>query len=72
MSYSELMEWGEYLSLYPLHEDRSEFQMAVLSTINASSSKKQYEVNDFMVTNKKKKVELSGKDLEDYIFKAMG
>jgi len=72
MSNSELIEWNEYLGLFPLLEDRNEYQMAVLSAMTASSSKKQFEANDFMITNKKQKVELSGKDLEDYIFKAMG
>lgn len=73
MSYSELSEWAEYLQLFPLHEDRSEFQMAVLSNINiANVSKKSHSVDDFMITNKKPKAELQGKALEDYIFKMMG
>ena len=73
MSFSELMEWSEYLQLFPLHEDRSEYQMAVLSQINsASASKQKLDYKDFMITNRKEKTELSGKDLEDYIFKAMG
>lgn len=73
MGYSELSEWNEYLSIYPLHADRNEYQTAVLSQITASSiSKNTLEVDDFMITNKKQKEELQGKDLEDYIFKMMG
>ena len=73
MGYSELMEWDEYLSLYPLHEDRAEYQTAVLSKISASSvSKEKLDYRDFMITVKKPKAEpISGKALNDYILKAM-
>lgn len=73
MSASELMEWGEYLSLYPLHEERNELQLAVLSQINASSSKKSYETKDFMVSGKTQEPKkMSKSELNEYILKAMG
>ena len=72
MSASELSEWGEYLSVYPLHDDRNEFQLAVISQIHASSSKKIFTTKDFMVSGKKEQPKkLSKSKLNEYILKAM-
>ena len=72
MGASELIEWSEYLSIYPLHEDRNELQLAILSQIGASSSKNNLTTKDFMVSGKKEtKPEISGQELNDYILKAM-
>ena len=72
MSLSELIEWGEYLEAYPLSEDRNEVQLAVLSQIHASSEKKKYSAQDFMVSGKNKEIkEMSGEELNDYILRVM-
>ncbi len=72
MSESELREWAEYLSYYPLHVDRNEYQLAVISKIHASSSKKQFETKDFIISGKKHtRKKMSKSKLNDYILKAM-
>ena len=72
MSYSELQEWSEYLGSYPLHEDRNEIQLAVLTQVQASSEKKKYSHKDFLISMKnQERQELSGEELNEYILKAM-
>lgn len=73
MSWSELVEWSEYLSIYPLHEDRSEIQLAKSIEISSQQFyKKALDYRDFMITYKKPEPKkLTGKELEKYIFKAM-
>lgn len=74
MSQSELMEWVEYLNLYPLLEDRNEVQMAVLTqSVLAPNTKQKISYKDFMLTADKEDLSaLTGKDLENYIQKVMG
>jgi len=75
ISQSELYEWMEYLNLYPLHEDRSEFQLSVLtSSVLAPHMKDKVNYKDFMVTlhEKDEVEELEGQDLEDYIINTIG
>lgn len=78
MSYSEMFEWMEYLNLYPLHEDRSELQLAVLSSITINSvSSKQTGFEDFAVSKNLKTKEnkepkkLEGQELERFILGKM-
>ena len=70
MSMSELSEWAEYLSIYPLHEDRNEMQLAVISKIHASASDS-LKVEDFLISGAKKQKKLSKQELNEYILKAM-
>lgn len=62
-----MQEWAEYLSLYPLAEDRSEVQLAVLSSLQAVSKKVTYK--DFLVSHQEGK-KLVGKELEEFIIGA--
>lgn len=72
MSTSELMEWAEYLQVYPLPNEVNELQLAVLTQVNASSSKKSFETKDFMVSGKNQKPKKRSKsELNDLILKAM-
>jgi hypothetical protein len=70
MSMSELSEWAEYLSIYPLHEDRNEMQLAVISKIHASASDS-LKVEDFLISGAKEQKKLSKEELNEYILKAM-
>lgn len=74
ISYSELQEWSEYLGLYPLHEDRNEMQLAVLSQIHTSSKEHKTKARDFMISHQhdeRSLSDLSGEELNDYILKVM-
>ncbi len=55
MSDSELQEWHEYYNLEPFHADRSELQMAVLTTIQSNKAGGKSKMRDFVISHKNEK-----------------
>lgn len=74
LSASEMMEWQEYFSLYPIGADRNEIQLAVLiQTMINLNSKQKVNYKDFILSHKEDKTSTpTGQDLENYILKMMG
>lgn len=56
MSVSELYEWYDYYSQEPFMADRLEMQLSTLSTLVGSFGGSKLKPDDFMISNKTKKI----------------